>query len=117
MSCTERFHAAGIDPSKLSPGDRGRLEGYDFIVARDDVTAEKICDRVDAEKQRTANLQAQLDRLNAQLDGAQKQVAELRSGGILKEDYIVVEGCLLAWAVVASIWVSYFAGRLDPHRH
>jgi hypothetical protein len=117
MSCTERFRAAGVDASKLSPGNRGRLEGYDFIVARDDTSAEKICARVDAEKQKTVSMQESLNRLNEQLNEAQKQVAELRSGGTLKENYLVVEGCLLGWAVVASIWASYFAGRLDPRRH
>jgi hypothetical protein len=116
LSCTERFHAAGIDSSKLSPGARGRLEGYEFIVAKDDLSASKICARVDAEKERAERLRSQLDSTNIQLSKAEEQVDELRGGGPIKQNYLIVEGCLLAWAVIASIWASYFAGRLNPRR-
>jgi hypothetical protein len=116
LPCAERFQAAGVDPSRLSPGERGRLDGYDFIVAKDD-SATRICARVDAEKGRFDNLTAQLANANVQLRLAQEQVTELKSGGPVKENYLVIDGCLLAWAVVATIWASYFAGRLNPRHH
>jgi len=115
-SCAERFQAAGIDPSKLSPGARGRLDGYDIIVAKDD-TAAKICARVDTEKEQTDTLKAQLSSANARVSEMQEQVVELQSGGPMKEKYLLIEGCLLAWAVIATIWASYFAGRLNPRHH
>jgi hypothetical protein len=117
LSCIERFQAAGIDPAKLSPGARGRLDGYEFIVARDDNDAAKICARVDAEKTRTETLRAQLNNANLQLSKAQEQLYELKGGGPIKDNYLFVEGALLAWAVIASIWAGYFAGRLNPRRH
>jgi hypothetical protein len=116
ISCAERFHAAGIDSSKLSPGMRGRLDGYEFIVARDDLSAAKICARIDAEKTRAESLRSQLSDTSTQLSKAQEQVDELKGGGPIKQNYLIVEGCLLAWAVIASIWASYFAGRLGPRR-
>ena len=115
-SCTERFQAAGVDPDRLSPGERGKLDGYDFIVATNDVAA-KICARVDAEKGQADGLRSQLNAANEQLAKAQDEVAELKGGGPLKDDYLVVEGGLLAWAVIATIWASYFAGRLNPRHH
>jgi hypothetical protein len=117
LSCTERFQAAGIDSSRLSPGDHGRLEGYEFIVARGDTSAQKICDRVDAEKGKTQTLQSKLDTAEAELSTTQDQVAELKTGGVLKDNYLIVEGGLLAWAVIASIWVAYFVGRLNSRHH
>jgi hypothetical protein len=116
LSCAERFQAAGIDPSKLSPGERGRLDGYDFIVAKDDAAA-RICARVDTQKDQLDSLKGQLGSANAQLREAQEQVVELKSGGPMKENYLLIDGCLLAWAVVATIWASYFAGRLNPRHH
>jgi hypothetical protein len=128
-SCAARFQAAGLDPGKLGPGQRGRLEGVDFVVAKDDVDAAKICARVDAEKARAATLldaekkraetlRSQLDVTSVQLSKAQQQVDELSAGGPIKRNYLLIEGGLLAWAIIASIWASYFAGRLNPrHRH
>jgi hypothetical protein len=116
LPCPERFQAAGVDPTKLTPGERGRLEGHDFIVARDDSSAAKICARVDAEKARAAALRSQLDIKNVQLFKAQEQVGELSGGGAIKQNYLPIEGFLLAWAIIASIWAGYFAGRLDPRR-
>jgi hypothetical protein len=116
FSCAERLQAAGLDPDKLSPGERGRLDGYDFIVAKKDVAA-KICARVDAEKDQAANLRTQLNNTSVQLSRAQEQVVELKGGGPIKENYLVIEGFLLAWAVIATIWASYFAGCLNPRRH
>jgi hypothetical protein len=116
LSCAERFQAAGIDPGKLSPGKRGRLEGYDFIVATDDLDAAKICARVDAEKQRAETLRSQLDNTSIQLSRAQAKVDELGAGGPIKQNYLIIDGCLLAWAIIASIWAGYFAGRLNPRR-
>ena len=115
LSCTERLQAASIDPSKLSPGQRGRLDGYDFIIAKNDVAA-KICARVDAEKERAESLRSQLDSINVQLSKEKEQVVELQGGGPIKQNYLIIEGCLLAWAVVASIWAGYFAGLLNPRR-
>ena len=115
-SCAERLQAAGLDPSKLSPGERGRLDGYDFIVAKRDV-AGKICARVDAEKEQSDSLKTQLNNTNVQLSKAQEQVVELRGGGPIKQNYLIIEGGLLGWAVIATIWASYFAGCLNPRRH
>jgi hypothetical protein len=115
LACAQRLQAVGIDPDRLNPGERGRLDGYDFIVAKNDFAA-KICARVDAEKQRTDSLRSQLNDINVQLSRAQEQVVELKGGGPIKQNYLIVEGCLLAWAVIASIWASYFAGRLNPRR-
>jgi hypothetical protein len=116
LSCAARFMASGIDPSKLSPGDRGRLDGYEFIVAKDDTSAARICERIDEEKVREKNLRSQLSSLNVALSQAQGEVEQLRGGGPIKQNYLIVEGGLLAWAVIASIWASYFAGRLGPRR-
>jgi hypothetical protein len=117
-TCAERFQAAGIDPGKLHPGGRGRLEGYDFIVAADDTDAAKICARVDADRARAETLRVQLSKTNIQLSRAQEQVDALKGGGPIKDNYLFIEGALLAWAVIASIWAGYFAGRLNPrHRH
>ncbi len=116
VSCAERLQAAGIDPDKLSPGERGRLEGYDFIVAKNDVAA-IICARVDAEKERVESLRAQLNSATAALSKTQEQVVELNGGGPIKQYYLIIDGCLLAWAIIATIWASYFAGRLNPRRH
>jgi len=116
LSCAERLHAAGIDPNKLSPGERGRLDGYEFIVAKGDLAA-KICARVDAEKGQADGLRAQLNNTNVALSKAQEQIVELKAGGPIKQNYLVIEGFLLAWAVIATIWASYFAGRLSPRRH
>ncbi|HEX3406938.1 MAG TPA: hypothetical protein VHS81_06850 [Caulobacteraceae bacterium] len=116
LSCTERFQAAGIDPSKLSPGQRGRLDGFDFIVANDDLSAAKICARVDMERATADTLRSQLNSAYVQLSRAQAKVSELRDGGPIKQNYLVIDGCLLAWAIIASIWAGYFAGRLNPRR-
>jgi hypothetical protein len=117
-TCAERFQAAGIDPGKLSPGAHGRLDGYDFIVAADDRDATKICARVDAERARAQTVRSQLSDTNIQLSKAQEQVDELKGGGPIKDNYLPIEGGLLLWAVIASIWAGYFAGRLNPrHRH
>ncbi|MBV9995727.1 MAG: hypothetical protein JO127_11000 [Caulobacteraceae bacterium] len=117
LSCTQRFQAAGIDSTKLGAGDRGRLEGYAFIVAKDDSSAQKICDRVDAERRKAQGLQSELSAATSQLSQVQGQLAESRSGGPLKDRYLLIEGALLAWAVIASIWVAYLAGRLNPRHH
>jgi hypothetical protein len=117
-TCAERFQAAGIDPSKLSPGARGRLDGFDFIVAADDRDAAKICARVDAERAKAEAVRSQLSNTDIQLSKAQEQVDALKGGGPIKDNYLVIEGALLAWAIIASIWAGYFAGRLNPrHRH
>ena len=116
LSCAERLQATGIDPSKLAPGQRGRLDGYEFIVAKNDV-ATKVCARVDAEKEQADSLKTQLSNTSAQLSKAQEQVVELKGGGPIKQNYLIIEGCLLAWAMIATIWASYFAGRLNPRRH
>jgi hypothetical protein len=116
LSCTERFQAAGMDPDKLNPGQRGRLDGYDFIVANDDLSAAKICARVDAEKTTAETLRSQLRNTDIQLSRAQAKVDELRDGGPIKQNYLIIDGCLLAWAIIASIWAGYFAGRLNPRR-
>ncbi|MBV9995454.1 MAG: hypothetical protein JO127_09590 [Caulobacteraceae bacterium] len=114
-SCAERLQAAGVDPGKLVPGQRGRLDGYEFIVATGDAAA-KICARIAAEKERAESLKTQLNDTSVQLSRAQEQVVELRGGGPIKDNYLVVDGCLLGWAVIATIWASYFAGRLNPRR-
>ena len=116
LSCTERFQAAGIDSSRLIPGERGRLEGYEFVVAKGD-TSVKICERIDTEKERTQNLQSKLDTDDAQLSEARDQIDELKTGGALKDNYLIIEGGLLAWAVIASIWVAYFVGKLNSRHH
>jgi len=116
LPCADRLQAVGIDPSDLSPGERGRLDGIDFIVAKNDVAA-KICARVDAEKEQAESLRTQLNNTSVQLSKAQAQVVELKGGGPIKENYLIIEGFLLAWAVIATIWASYFAGRLTPRRH
>jgi hypothetical protein len=123
-SCAERFAASGIDPSRLGPGDHGRLEGYEFVVAKDDTNASKICDRVDAEKAkvdtekvREDGLRSQIVNLNVQLSRENGEIEELKSGGPLKQNYLIIDGCLLAWAVIASIWAAFFAGRLGARRH
>jgi hypothetical protein len=116
LSCAERLAASGVNPSRLSPGDRGRLDGYEFIVAKSDSSAVKICARVDAQRTKEASLRSQLTNLNVALSQAQGKVEELRGGGPIKQNYLVVEGSLLAWAVIASIWASYFAGRLGSRR-
>jgi len=115
-TCTERFQAAGIDPSKLHPGGRGRLEGYEFIVAADDTDAARICARIDAERAKAEALRAQLSNTDVRLSKAQEQVDALKGGGPIKDNYLLIEGALLAWAVIASIWAGYFAGRLNPGR-
>jgi hypothetical protein len=115
LACAERLQAIGIDPNKLNPGERGRLDGFDFIVAKNDFAA-RICARVDADKQRAESLRSQLNDITGQLSRAQEQVVELKGGGPIKQNYLIVEGCLLAWAVIASIWASYFAGRLSLRR-
>lgn len=92
------------------------MDGYEFIVAKNDV-ATRICARVDSEKDQADSLRAQLNNTNVQLSKAQEQVVELKGGGPIKQNYLAVEGCLLAWAVIATIWASYFAGRLNPRRH
>ena len=105
-TCAERFQAAGIDPGKLSPGARGRLDGYEFIVAADDRDATKICARVDAERAKAETLRSQLSNTGIQLSKAQEQVDALKGGGPIKDNYLLVEGALLAWAVIASIWAG-----------
>jgi len=115
-TCSERFQAAGIDASKLSPGARGRLDGFEFIVAADDRDAAKICARIDAERAKAESLRSQLSNSDIQLSKAQQRVDALKGGGPIKDNYLVIEGALLAWAIIASIWAGYFAGRLSPGR-
>ena len=115
-SCPERLQAAGVDASRLTPGERGRLDGYDFIVARDD-SAARICARVDAERQKIETLRSQLSNADIQLAKAQAKADRLGSGGPIKQNYLVIDGILLGWAIIASIWASYFAGRLGSRRH